>query len=273
MLIKSAPVQLKAVDAETGIFEAIVSVFGNKDSYGDVVVPGAFAESIADWEASGDPVPIYWSHQMSDPDFNIGHCLELKEIDKGLWVKGQLDLADALPGNKAPQVHRLMKGRRVTQFSFAYDIAEAGWVENDEDSWYELRKLKIHEVGPTPIGANQDTELLTVKAAAASASRLATSFKAGRAISAKNEDTLRKALESIEGSASQIKDVLSAIDGGEASADDDTKSSEPAKDEETSRSKSEEPMRPDAVKEAALLNDLAGAADEAELRQLATAAC
>lgn len=243
MLIKSAPVQLKAVDTETGIFEAIVSVFGNKDSYGDVVVPGAFADSIAEWEASGDPVPIYWSHQMSDPDFNIGHCLELKEIEKGLWVKGQLDLVDALPGNKAPQVHRLMKGRRVTQFSFAYDIAEAGFVETDDDHWYELRKLKIHEVGPTPIGANQDTELLTVKAAAASASRLAHSFKAGRAISAKNENTLRKALESIQDSATQIEDVLSAIDGEEASTDDDAKSSEPAKDEETSRSKSEEPTR------------------------------
>jgi HK97 family phage prohead protease len=201
MLIKSAPALLKAVDEENGTFEAIVSVFGNKDSYGDVIIPGAFAETLAEWAASGDPIPIYWSHQMSDPDFNIGHVLEAKEIDKGLWVKGQLDLVDALPGSKAPQVHRLMKGRRVKQFSFAYDIVEAGFVETEDDHWYELRKLKIHEVGPTPIGANQDTELLTVKAAAASASRLATSFKAGRAISAKNENTLRKALESIEDSA------------------------------------------------------------------------
>ena len=270
MLIKSAPVLLKAVDEETGVFEAIVSVFGNKDSYGDIVMPGAFAASLEKWAASGDPIPIYWSHQMNDPDFNIGHVLEAKEIDKGLWVKGQLDLVDALPGSKAPQVHRLMKGRRVRQFSFAYDIVEAGWVENDDDSWFELRKLDIHEVGPTPIGANQDTELLTVKAAGAQALELAAHLKAGRTISAKNETTLRKALESLELSATQIKDVLSAIDDGEASNDSNAKDSEPAKDEEpctkangvvckrhnvdhSRPAKSEEPTRPSPADLSALL--------------------
>lgn len=254
MLIKSAPVQIKAYDDESGIFEAIVSVFGNKDSYGDVVMPGAFTESLAEWAAKGDPIPCYWSHRMDDPDFNIGQVLDAKEVEKGLWVKGQLDIEDPLPGSRAPQVHRLMKGRRVTQFSFAYDIVEAGWVENDDEHWYELRRLKVHEVGPTPIGANQDTELLTVKAAAATAQRIAHNVKAGRAISAKNENTLRKALESIQDSAAQIEDVLAAIDGAEAGSDDDTKTGEPAKDEETSRSKSEEPMRHVADQRAALLD-------------------
>jgi len=241
MLIKSAPVQIKAYDEESGVFEAIVSVFGNKDSYGDIIIPGAFAESLADWAAKGDPIPIYWSHRMDDPDFNIGHVLEAKETDKGLWVKGQLDLVDPLPGSRAPQVHRLMKGRRVTQFSFAYDIVEAGFVENDDDYWYELRRLKIHEVGPTPIGANQETELLTVKAAAGVARQIARDAKAGRAISVKNETTLRKALESIQDSAAQITDVLAAIEGDEASNDDEKASGhDQAKDEETPGSKSEE---------------------------------
>lgn len=253
MLIKSAPALLKSVDEETGVFEAIVSVFGNKDSYGDIVMPGAFTDTLAEWAAKGDPVPIYWSHQMSDPDFNIGYCLELKEVEKGLWVKGQLDLDDALPGSKAPQVYRLMKGRRVTQFSFAYDIDEAGWVEADDDAWFELRKLSLHEVGPTPIGANQDTELLTVKAAGAQALELASHLKAGRTISAKNETTLRKALDSLELSATQIKDVLAAIDDGEASNDSTAKADEPGKDEETSGSKSEDPMRPTLASESELL--------------------
>lgn len=250
MLIKSAPVELKSVDADTGVFEAIVSVFGNKDSYGDIVMPGAFVESLAEWAASGDPIPMYWSHQMSDPDFNIGFVLEAKETDKGLWIKGQLDLDGALPGSKAPQVHRLMKGRRVTQFSFAYDIVEAGWVENDDDSWFELRKLKIHEVGPTPIGANQETELLAVKAASAQVIEMAAQMKAGRKLSADDAAEWTKACTAI---AAQLKDVLTVIDGGEASNDSNAKDSEPAKDEETSGSKSEEPTRPSPADLSALL--------------------
>ena len=139
-------------------------------------------------------------------------------------------------------MHRLLKGRRVTQFSFAYDIDEAAWVEKDGDSWYELRKLSVHEVGPTPIGANQETELLAVKAAAQHTERFVADVKAGRVLSAKNETTLRDALASLEGSAEQIKNVLSALDSN--SDDGKAKPSEPAKDEEPTGAKSEEPMRP-----------------------------
>lgn len=245
---KSCPVKVKAAGApdglEDGQFEAIVSVFGNKDSYGDIVVPGAFTDTLAEWAAKGDPIPVYWSHRMDDPDFNIGWVLEAKEVDEGLHVKAQLDLEDSA---KAAQVYRLLKGRRVTQFSFAYDIDEAAWVEKDGESWYELRKLSLHEVGPTPIGANQETELLAVKAAAQHAEQYVAGVKAGRVISAKNETTLREAQASLEDAAAQIKSVLSALEPADGN-DGKAKADEPAKDEEltveTLEAKSEEPMRP-----------------------------
>lgn len=248
---KTCPVNVKAVGTDGGLeegqFEAIVSVFGNKDSYGDVVMAGAFAETLAEWEASGDPIPVYWSHRMDDPDFNIGSVLEAKEIEQGLWVRAQLDLESP----KAAQVYRLLKGRRVTQFSFAYDILEAAWVEKEDESWYELRKLGLWEVGPTPIGANQETELLAVKSAAQHATRFVANVKAGRVISAKNETTLREAQSSLEDAAQQIKSVLSAI---ESTDEDDSKAkeSEPAKDE-TASGKSQEPMRPTPVDLSALM--------------------
>lgn len=201
MQVKTAPVAVKAVDAETGVFEAIVSVFGNKDSYGDVVMPGAFTKTLEEWAAKGDPIPVYWSHRMDDPDYNIGHVIEAKEVDEGLWVKAQLDL----DGGKAPQVHRLLKGRRVTQFSFAYDVIADKKVADVN----ELHELKLYEVGPTPIGANQETELLAVKAAGEVAASIADGLKAGRVLSSKNESELRKAHEA-------IGNVLSAL-----SQDDD----------------------------------------------------
>lgn len=163
MLTKAAPVRVKAGEQDglaEGQFEAIVSVFGNVDSYGDVVMKGAFADDLLEWAKSGNPIPVLWSHMSADPDYHIGEVLEAKETDEGLWVRGQLDL-DA---PKATQVYRLLKGRRVTQFSFAYDILDAGWGKRDDQDVYELRKLKVYEVGPTLIGANQETRLIGVKA-------------------------------------------------------------------------------------------------------------
>ncbi|PPH51204.1 HK97 family phage prohead protease [Rathayibacter sp. AY1E1] len=226
MLTKNSTVQVKAVGPDDelgeGVFEAIVSVFGNVDSYGDRVLKGAFADTLAEWEASGNPIPVYWSHRMDDPDYNIGHVLEAKETDDGLWVKAQLDLE----GPKALQVYRLLKGRRVAQFSFAYDVLDYAIVksEDEPDSVWELRKLKLYEVGPTPIGANQETELLAVKAGGRSAARLAAEVKAGRVISAKNEGELRTAYDSI----GRVLSALDIEDEGKASGSHEVKDDEPA---------------------------------------------
>jgi len=248
---KSAPAQIKAAGTEDGLaegqFRALVSVFGNKDSYGDVVQPGAFADTLADWKASGDNIPVYWSHQMADPDFNIGWVLDAQETDKGLEVLAQIDM-DEGASPKAKQAYRLLKGRRVREFSFAYDVLDGGPVEKDGESYYELRRLKLYEVGPTPVGANPDTELLGVKRRIEA---LTADAKAGRTLSAKNESTLRDALSALQASAKQIKDVLASIGGSDASGDDETKQHQeqastdaPAKAEEPQHgAKAEEPNR------------------------------
>jgi HK97 family phage prohead protease len=255
MLHKSCPAHIKAVGTDGGLeegqFRAVVSVFGNKDSYGDIVVKGAFADTLKAWAAKGDPIPVYWSHRMDDPDYNIGQVIEAKETDVGLEVLAQIDLDDDAP-SKARQTYRLLKGRRVTQFSFAYDIDEAGWVESDDDSWYELRRLTLHEVGPTPIGANQETELLAVKAASEHAAKFAEAVKAGRVLSSKNENTLREAVASLDAASKSITDVLAAV-SDEESNDEKAKASEPAKDE-GHEVKSEEPMHPSPSDLSALLS-------------------
>lgn len=173
---KTFPAHVKAIapDDTSGTFEAIVSVFGVVDSYGDVVMPGAFAEDLERWKSSGNPIPVVWSHQWSDPDSHIGEVLEAAELMPGdarlpaelkefggLWVKGRNDLGEP----KAAKVHRLMKGRRIRQFSFAYDVLDGAPAERDGKAVYELRKLAVLEVGPTLIGVNRSTELLAAKGA------------------------------------------------------------------------------------------------------------
>lgn len=236
MLTKSVAVTHVKAGTEDGLepgqFEALVSVVGNKDAYGDVVMPGAFDDTLAEWKASGNPIPIIWSHRYDDPDNHIGYVLDAAEktIDgkTGLWVKGQLDTDD--DAKRAKQVSRLLRGKRVTQFSFSYDVLEGAPAKSELlGDYYELRKMKLYEVGPTLIGANQETELLSAKAL----QEMAAEVKAGRVLSAKNEEKLRAAHDAIGA-------VLSALDSNDGKA----KADEPAKDEEPEGAKSEEPMRP-----------------------------
>jgi len=158
-------------------FEAIVSVFNNVDRGGDIVRPGAFTDTIAAWKASGDTLPVLWSHNMADPMFNIGAVKEIEELSPGdaripewanpwvkdnggLWVRAEIDThAEASP--IAKQVRWLLKSRRVTQFSFAYEVLDSA--PGYEDGTTELLKLWLYEVGPTPIGMNGLTELVGAK--------------------------------------------------------------------------------------------------------------
>src|SRR5699024_11569870 len=107
---------------DDGTFTAYASVFGNVDSYGDVVMPGAFADTLAAWKSGDAPIPLLFGHNMSDPDYNIGAVVDAVEDDHGLKVTANLDL-DA---PKAAQVYRLLKGKRINQMSFAYDVLDAG---------------------------------------------------------------------------------------------------------------------------------------------------
>lgn len=156
---------VKAVIGDRGRFTAIVSVFGNVDLQGDRVIKGAFTKSLERWQASGDPLPIIWSHSWGQPEAHIGKADPnlARETDAGLEITGTLDVD---VGNAtADQVYRLLKERRVTQWSFAYDIVRqraAG------DGANELLELHIIEAGPTLAGANPETDTLAVKSAPAS---------------------------------------------------------------------------------------------------------
>lgn len=146
-------------ELEEGQFAGYASVFGNIDSYGDIVVKGAFADSLKEYGEAGAGIPSYWSHRMDDPHMNIGQTVSAVEDEHGLKVTVQLDLESPT----GAYVHKLIKQGRVTQMSFAYDVLEAAEVKVDDRWAYELRKLKVHEVSVVPVGANQETALLAVK--------------------------------------------------------------------------------------------------------------
>jgi hypothetical protein len=59
-------------DKQRGEFTAIVSVAGNVDHQGDVVMPKAFDKSLEQLRAKNDPIPVIWSHDWSNPHAIVG---------------------------------------------------------------------------------------------------------------------------------------------------------------------------------------------------------
>ncbi|KFF31653.1 HK97 family phage prohead protease [Bifidobacterium bombi] len=143
-----------------GQFTALVSVFGNVDSLGEVVMPGAFTETLAKWKASGDPIPVVWSHDWSNPMSHIGEVLEAKETDQGLEVTAQLDMSNPT----AVQVFKLLKDRRIKEFSYSGMESDFRMVDGpDGDAIYQVGKVDLIELGPCMKGANPATVLLSTK--------------------------------------------------------------------------------------------------------------
>jgi HK97 family phage prohead protease len=179
---KRAPIYgfklLPADEGAEGTFEAIVAVFGNVDHVGDRIIAGAFADSIAEWKASGDPIPVLFSHRWDDLDAHIGEVLEAEELGPGdarlpdaikdiggLYIKALLHVDEDYAG----RVWRKLNRRTLREFSFAYDVLESVEVNDPIAAGHrvDLVKLGIIEVGPTLKGCNPITQLIGAKARAA----------------------------------------------------------------------------------------------------------
>lgn len=149
----------------SGIFEGYASVFGNVDSYGDKVMPGAFSESLAkSFPNDGAGIPCYWSHRMDDPEFILGKTLSAVEDEHGLKVRVSLDLDNP----KAAAAYRALKAGAVNQMSFAYEVVDSHFVPEKGAKFggvNELRELNIFEVSVVQIGANTATSIDMVKSA------------------------------------------------------------------------------------------------------------
>lgn len=197
MQTKSVSVEFKAGPADglsEGQFVVYPATFIRKaDSYGDVIAKGAFADDIKAWQDSGNVLPGLYGHRMDDPDYFIASATKMSEDDHGWRVEGEFDLDNP----KAQQVYRLVKGKRLNQLSFAYDVIDEAGVELDDGSKAnELRKVKAYEFSFVPIGANQDTSVVALKSVTDSLVS-AVALKEGRVLAAKHIDSLRNAQEAI----------------------------------------------------------------------------
>lgn len=212
-----------------GQMRAYASVFGNVDSYGDVVIKGAFANTLAEWRKSGRTIPLLYGHNMTDPNMNIGAVLEAEEDERGLKITAEFDDDDL-----SQKVYRLVKAGRVAELSFAFDTIKSAFLEdpNRPDAFRELQELKLYECSVVPIGANSETEVLAIKAAEVGMAAVAEGLKAGRTLSKANESSIRSALEGISAAKDALEMVLPPkADDDEPDAGDDSDTPPPYDDD------------------------------------------
>lgn len=139
-------------------FEGYASTFGNIDLGDDVVMPGAFEETIKELEAKGGNLPVLWQHNHDQP---LGIFTEMKEDSKGLFVKGRLPKDDSLvSGRVIPQ----MKVGSINQMSIGYSC----WGDGSftvVDGIRQLHKIMLWEVSLVTIPMNQEAVVTGMKAA------------------------------------------------------------------------------------------------------------
>jgi HK97 family phage prohead protease len=112
------------------------SVFGACDQGGDIVARGAYARSLAALARAGRRVRMLWQHDPAQP---IGVWDELREDDRGLFVKGRI-LTDVARGREAAA---LLAAGAIDGLSIGYRTIKA---QKDADGRRVLSELDLWEV-------------------------------------------------------------------------------------------------------------------------------
>ena len=154
------------IDEAQGIVECFVAAIGNKDSVGDIIVPGAFDASLKRRNPR-----VVWGHDWNSP---IGKVLEIYEVRPGdSRLPGKMRNAGV--GGLFARVQFNLKSERGRQ-AFTDIVFFGGDQEwsigyKTLDSIYDsskqaniLREVELYEVSPVLHGANQLTATISIKA-------------------------------------------------------------------------------------------------------------
>lgn len=175
--------ELKA-DGDNGTIEGYFSTYEKTpDSYGDIITPGAFTETLKKREETGHPFPLCFNH---DFDKIIGVVDSIEEKEHGPYMKGHF-----LDTELAQDVRKFIKSGAVYQFSFAYDVLENRKPTEDEkvnNVLNVLTKLDLFEVSVVTVPANQNAIITEVKSETPET-------KAGRRNRKSDEDTIRTIID------------------------------------------------------------------------------
>lgn len=142
--------EIKSIDEATpGVFEGYGSIFGVVDQHADIVAKGAFGKSIR----KEKPVML-WQHR---PDMPIGVYDMVKEDDKGLYVKGAINL-DVQAGREA---YALLKQGAISGMSIGYNARK--WSMDNKKGIRTLEEIDLWEISLVTFPANTLATVTNVK--------------------------------------------------------------------------------------------------------------
>lgn len=152
------PFEIKEVDDAAGTFTGLAAAY-SLDQGGDVILPGAFKRTLADWRrAKAKKIPLMDSHGYGSAIASIGHMTDAKEVDDGLEASFQF-LAD---DPTADAIRKRVKAGIVSGLSIGYETVEAR-TPSDEDRrkgvWRYLKEVKLLEVSVVAFPMNSDARI------------------------------------------------------------------------------------------------------------------
>ncbi|GBF27113.1 hypothetical protein MnTg02_02158 [bacterium MnTg02] len=149
--VKFASVDLKRVDAD-GLFEGYASLFGREDQGHDVVLPGAFRDSLRSRRVNG--IKMLFQH---DPNELIGAWIEIREDAKGLYVKGKLMLEVA----RAREILSLMRAGVLDGLSIGFRTVIGR--RDSKTGVRHLQKIDLWEISVVTFPMLADARISSVK--------------------------------------------------------------------------------------------------------------
>lgn len=143
--------EIKAI-GEAGEFEGYGSVFGVVDSYNEVVDKGAFVDSL---QKHGLPKLL-----LQHSSWMVGGVyLEAREDEKGLYVKGKLNL----DVQAAKEAHALLKMGAINGLSIGFRTLEER--VDKVTGVIHIVKCRLYEVSVVTFPANEAATISGVKSA------------------------------------------------------------------------------------------------------------
>ncbi len=151
MKTKDFALQVKDL-SEDGTFEGYGSIFGNVDSYGEIVEPGAFSKSLSRHSKEKSKPLMLWQHNTDEP---IGVWEDLHEDEKGLRGTGRL-----LTGiRRADEAYIMLKAGAVQGLSIGYREVRA----EPDGTLRRLKELDLREISIVSFPANRAARVQSVK--------------------------------------------------------------------------------------------------------------
>lgn len=152
--MQTLELKLAADPAAAGSFTGLAST-PDLDRSADVIEPGAWAQTLAAWQARGGRIPLLYLHRQDDP---IGAITSASATGRGLEVAGQIAIATPT-GAIAYELAKV--GGLSLSIGYVIPAGGATMVGNVR----HIRAIDLYEISLVPIADNPAAIVSSVKSA------------------------------------------------------------------------------------------------------------